>query len=119
MKLKDIVNQDPQSFGFRVNQELRKLATENPQFSYNPNGHGSCGYNSDCKGSPGLGCIFGRALQALGWSDPDELNSPDSISNLFDHCGLPDFRCHENWATIQYKQDQGILWGNLLPLIGE
>lgn len=121
MKLSEILAKfnDATAFIKAVDEQLLKLIYGNLDFIYNPDGRGFCSYNtgapesnSDC-----TGCIFGQALQALGWSHIGELNSPETVAGLLnpemtaaygEGCVVP-----ECWIKIQYSQDSGKSWGYL------
>jgi hypothetical protein len=115
--IKDIQEKLGENFVKAVNNELRKLADENPQFVYNPNGVGRCQYNGpardvsdamvgpDCKG-----CIFGQALQRLGWDDSEEMGVFQPINELIPEC--PSY-----WNGIQQDQDRGKTWEGSIQII--
>jgi len=128
MKLSEIIakysSQD--EFLSALKSEVIKLGTENPDFIYNPGNLGLCSYNGpayrtnntdwlnpikktvgpECKG-----CIFGQALQNMGWNPEEELIG--SISTVL--------RNHEFHYTkldvfqeIQNDQDKGLSWGEAI-----
>lgn len=114
MKLLDIVNKfdSRDSFIKAVDVELLKLMEENPDFIYS-DGSG-CHYNSGPNSNRDLcnGCIFGQALQNLGWSDIGELCSGLYIGDLFyEECNM--FEVPEYWSEIQSDQDEKFPWGEL------
>ena len=125
MRIKDLRDKYKDQFFSVVEDELRRLAKENPDFVYNPT-RVSCGchYNGpatitndngktfvqvgpDCKG-----CIFGQALQNLGWDDKEELEFGESIYDL-----IPD--CSTYWDLIQYYQDTGKTWAEAVSFLQE
>ncbi len=141
MKLKELFltykNQD--EFVKAVNAELKKLIEENPSFCYVDkdviakvnnkihhaiaSGNVSCKYNGpavnsetgEVIGNPSSGCIFGQALQKLGWNDEFEMNRQHSINSLLgDYIGRDIFCYVPQWCSIQIDQDSGNNWGSLL-----
>jgi len=126
MKLQEIYNQNPKTFVTRVNTELRRLITEQPDFVYNPLGggiglctyKGPCQYNDGTTGPDCNGCIFGQALKALGWTDQEEISIKENI-----RCVVNDLIPNNNilfipkWLAIQEGQDKGEPWGSLLQFL--
>lgn len=94
-------------FQTRVENELRRLASENPEFVYGAP-MASCYYNRAANGQPGPGCIFGQALAALGWDDPIELSAKRRIDKLFNE--YTNFLVPQTWIGIQVAQDRGLTW---------
>lgn len=108
-----------------VNAELIKLCEENPEFVYAETSESVCSYcgpatcfdlkqiGPDCNG-----CIFGQALQKLGWDDKDELTFVGSIATLLNDLvtsyivSTPSY-----WLEIQGRQDSGTKWGYLRKYI--
>jgi hypothetical protein len=122
MKLLEVVQkfETTELFIAAVNEQLKKLMEENPEFIYNDSGSGvSCYYNrgpdhnpTNCKG-----CIFGQALKSLGWNDYDELDCQQNITGLFRICVDFDFSYPSYWLDIQADQDIGHKWGDLLKYL--
>lgn len=117
MKLSDLANQHGDQFIPVVEAELRRLATERPDFVYkNENVSGTCRYNGPAVdgdkvvGNECTGCIFGQALQNLGWDDPTELSRIIGIIQLIgDKTGISS---PDRWQRVQASQDCGATWSN-------
>lgn len=121
MKLKEVVQkfETTELFISAVNEQLKKIMKENPKFIYNEEiGSCNCFYNRGPTNNPYKckGCIFGQALQNLGWSDSEELDCIGNINILFiNYCYLG---CIPNyWEKIQSMQDIGSNWGSLLEYL--
>ena len=137
MKLKEVIEKfsTEKEFIDAVEVELLKLIKDNPDFRYqeiektkdwtldqflNTEEYISapgCRYNSGPSDYPGkcTGCIFGQALQNLGWSDNVELNRILTIEDLFDI--YAQFKVPSSWKTVQELQDNGCPWGLLNKVI--
>lgn len=113
MKLQEIV--DKGDFINNVERELNKLKQENPDFVYQPplsptGKQGYCSYKD---------CIFGQALQKLGWSDEEEIGVIMDIHELirtftnFMYDEESGYTCPTSWCEMQHKQDLGTPWGRL------
>ena len=121
LQVREKFNSD-QEFIEAVNEQLKKLMTENPDFVYSEGGE-NCSYRSGPSSNPSLcsGCIFDQALQALGWNEPDEM----SCSFIMNITGLLERYINEHieipryWPEIQQNQDSGIAWGKLLGCFNE
>lgn len=110
MNIKELRTKYGESFFSVVEDELRRLAKANPNFRYSTQCGVYCKYNGpamkinkqqagpDCKG-----CVFGQALQNLGWDDEDELDLSVPIHVLIEGCP-------RSWADIQKYQDIGHTW---------
>lgn len=102
----------------QINNELRKLMTEQPTFQYTTENAG-CYYHRGPTNDPELcdGCIFGQAFQRLGITKEtlDMECSRDGIGDL-DEPWLTHER-PDYWKTIQNEQDSGAAWGSLLHLL--
>ena len=129
MKLKEIVAKYPteQDFIKAVEEQLLLLAKEQPSFRYNTSGElASCRYNGpatkrndyteivqvgpDCKG-----CLFGQALQNLGWDDATELRSGSTIDRQLEF--VSDKSRLNLWRQIQGKQDTGCSWSEAVSVL--
>lgn len=117
MNLRELVTKHGENFKSVVETELRRLATELPDFIYCTDGLGECLYNgppAEIAGEvrsnpPSKGCIFGQALQALGWDDVVEMAYGGSVSELFMNYAsnfIPPF----DWRRVQTAQDNGNSW---------
>lgn len=121
MKLKEVVQkfETEELFISAVNEQLKKLMEENPKFIYNDGiDIGYCFYNQGTISNPDKckGCIFGQALQNLGWSDSDELDFIGNINCLFiKYSYFPTIPRY--WEKIQVMQDTGSNWGSLLEYL--
>lgn len=121
MKLKEVVQkfETTELFIIAVNKQLKKLMEENPKFIYNDSiGLAYCFYNRGPNNNPDKckGCIFGQALQNLGWSDSDELCFIGNINRLFiEYSYFPIIPRY--WQKIQVMQDACSNWGSLLEYL--
>lgn len=124
MKLQEVVKQysSNESFVEAVDKEITNLIESKPDFKYNTiDRHVGCAYNGPATigvlrepaGPLCKGCIFGQALQNLGWSDEVELFSGSPISQLFSDNDVRDFEPPDYWQSIQNRQDAGDTWGSL------
>ena len=127
MKLAEIIEKlGKAGFVTEVENQLRKLAAELPDFRYAPlraaedTGAGSvCSYNGPARTLDGVqvgpdcnGCIFGQALQLMGWSDAAEMASKVSIAQL---CRLvASIDAPDRGRTVQAGQDGGKQWGEVV-----
>lgn len=134
MRLKEIVAKYPteQDFIKAVEEQLLLLAKEQPSFRYNTSGElATCRYNGpatkrydynemvdalivqvgpDCKG-----CLFGQALQNLGWDDAIELTSGMTIDIVL---GFISDKSRLNlWRQIQGSQDGGKTWSEAVSVL--
>lgn len=133
MKLKEIVAKYPteQDFIKAVEEQLLLLAKKQPDFKYNTSGElATCRYNGpatatatklndyneivqvgpDCKG-----CLFGQALQNLGWDDASELTSSMTIDIVL---GFISDKSRLNlWRQIQGNQDTGKTWSEAVSVL--
>lgn len=122
MQLRDIAEKHGDQFVAAVETELRKLAAEQPDFKYRTAptdqfNESTCSYNGRCIDDEGRpigpecsGCIFGQALQRLGWDDKVELAIMDDIVKLMSEvAGVHLFRLG-NWSRVQTTQDNGYTW---------
>lgn len=109
-------------FTAAVDEQLRHLMTENPDYVY-PSNEG-CSYIDD--GNEGRtcpdceGCIFGRAFQALGATEEGLSDRDKTKFNkiLFIEAAICDIIEAPNyWFQIQIDQDFGEPWGNLLKYL--
>lgn len=142
MKLKEVVEKysSPEEFIKAVNRELIALAEENPDFVYAPevipksDFYNRCSYNSGAKiinkkdesvthvkyETECTGCIFGQALQRMGWDNKSELGSEEGIIGLIHtqtYLSLrKDYTKTANlWADIQGLQDTlGRSWKSII-----
>lgn len=138
MKLSDLVVKHGDKLFEAVEIELRKLAAELPDFVYksNTNKSGACRYNGPSRaqymengklvdsdgellGPDCAGCIFGQALQRLGWSEHSELNLVADISDLFimlvNHPKLS--FVPRGWLHTQKIQDTGGTWAEAIETL--
>lgn len=102
----------------QIDNELRTLMTEQPNFQYTTEGAG-CFYYRGPTNKPELcdGCIFGQAFQRLGITKETLKNdcSRDGIGDL-NEPWLPDKK-PDYWVCIQSAQDSGATWGSLVHLL--
>ena len=132
MKLSEIVKSFnfQREFAQQLIQEVLNLAKKYPNFIYNPTRKGYCVYNGPAKdidekivGPECKGCIFGQALQNMGWNDLDEMKSPSSIEGLLRiHGGIkymedlnqnpddPSRKMISELGNVQINQDEGKSW---------
>ena len=129
MNLKEIVAKYPteQDFIKAVEEQLLLLAKEQPSFRYNTSGElATCRYNGpaikrndyneivqvgpDCKG-----CLFGQALQNLGWDDATELKRGATIDRQLEF--ISDKSRLSLWRQIQGSQDGGKTWSEAVSVL--
>jgi len=122
MKLKELYLSFPSNKDYceAVKNKIKELVDKNPDFRYNPlhdpfSTKGNlCRYNKGVKGGPECnGCIFGQALQALGWDDPEELSYICDIGTLHEIFiqELPNkVSIPVSWVVAQKYQDTGNTW---------
>ncbi len=133
MKLSEVIAKysSQNEFLDALKSEVIKLGTENPDFIYNPGNLGICSYNGpayrievdwsntpikktvgpECKG-----CIFGQALQNMGWDDEEEMVG--SISTILLNHGFHYTKLNV-FQEIQNDQDRGHSWGKAIQLLIE
>lgn len=109
------VDRTPITFS-QLEQKVRQLAAENPDFVY-PLGQGvssifRCVYNAT-QDKPA--CIFGRAFAELGHPVPKSEEGTDigsvAVDMLADGENLLDFGQRRYWLmTVQQRQDEGKTW---------
>ena len=128
MRINEIINkyESPEAFIKAVEEQLLLLAKEQPDFRYNTSGvQATCRYNApavrhvrgsdripagpDCKG-----CIFGQALQNLGWDEQDELNTSSTIDSILSP--IRSIRLAV-WRDVQTAQDNGKTWSEAVSLL--
>jgi len=131
MKINEIVNKytTPDDFIKAVEEQLLLLAKEQPDFRYSTSDEpATCRYNgpatiTDLLGNKSLagldckGCIFGQALQKLGWDDTRELSCASAIDHLI---RLEDNESSKRllmWRSIQSEQDRGKTWSEAVSLL--
>jgi len=94
-----------------VEDKVRELVKERPDFRYNPGGHEQCRYNAD---DLQPGCVFGQAFAALGVTIPEDLEG-QGIREIFTWLGVPVSLKDRYWASdLQGNQDDGVPWGEAL-----
>ena len=122
MRLSEVVAKHGDQFVPVVEAELKSLASEKPDFVYKDKGvAGSCRYNSPAMdgdkvvGNECTGCIFGQALQNLGWSDQTELGYICPIQSLLrDTAGI---LTPSRWREVQAEQDSGSTWSHAVSYL--
>ncbi len=136
MKLSEVIakysSQD--EFISVLKSEVIKLGTENSDFIYNPGFIGSCSYSGpayrfefddelcdyvqivvgpECKG-----CIFGQAMQNMGWDNEEEMPYFGSISTVLLNHGFHDKEIRV-FQEVQSNQDSGASWGEAIKQLLE
>lgn len=99
----------------QINNELRKLMDEQPDFRYNTSGTlVTCYYHQGPTNNPELcdGCIFGQVFQRLGISRATLAYVDEPIDTIPSNDWLPNYRPYY-WRRIQARQDKGDTWGSL------
>ena len=133
MRLTDVVKKfGTEEFILEVDSQLRRLAQESPDFRYGwlvtPTDGGATrgcvgqyagpGQHADgTQGGPDCaGCIFGQALQRMGWSDTKEMAMTEGIDDLIvELCDARDEVYNPlTWALVQEAQDRGVPWGEAI-----
>ena len=138
MKLSEVIAKysSEDEFLDALKTEVIKLGTENPDFVYNPGNLGLCSYNGpayriedawsnnpikktvgpECKG-----CLFGQALQNMGWDVEHELNYGGEIHSLLESIS-PEFADSISINSLQHvqtRQDNGTAWKEATRFIQE
>lgn len=88
-----------------LENEVLKLAEEQPDFRYTTNERylGQCFYHTGSVHGPECnGCIFGQALQRMGWTPTEETDFISSFIGLSETDPVLD--------EVQRKQDYGQPW---------
>jgi len=122
MKLIDVYkkyNENADAFFDALKQEVIKLGTENPDFVYNTSGVGRCYYNRGSDTGPGCkGCIFGQALQNMGWDDKYELFIEMNLVRLFTNLISDNIITYDShFLVVQQLQDEGHSWGEAIKTL--
>lgn len=123
MNLKQLVEHYGGCDKFIVETEkrLRQLAQEKPDFIYQPirNGeHKICYYDRGASNGPKCSaCLFGQALQQMGWNDTAEMSVIMPIRQLL--YDLAQTSVPMSWSSMQRAQDRGNTWANVIKLLGE
>lgn len=119
MIILELIDKHGKSFVSVVEDELRRLAAEKPDFIYkDKGGQGICRYNGPASrggvvfGNPCTGCIFGQALQNLGWDDSSEMNYVGPIYGLIKDTPIP-----STWSDVQRSQDRGDTWSKAVTYL--
>ena len=133
MNLKEVVAKFDSELEFvkQLAVEVVKLGDENPDFIYNTSGRISgCHYNGPATLKTGnsstpiqagpdcSGCIFGQALQNMGWDHDYEMKSTKTISGLIYDFGKTSFD-FDYLNRVQMRQDEGQSWGEAIILLKE
>ena len=103
----------------QIDNELRKLMDEQPDFQYNTSKTlDTCYYHQGPMNDPELcnGCIFGQVFQRLGISRDKLAYINDRINTIPKNGWLPNYRPFY-WSKIQRRQDKGDTWGSLVHLL--
>jgi hypothetical protein len=98
-----------------VEEQLVKLMEENPDFvysDYEKYGLTQCNYHCgpDNNKDSSEGCVFGQVFQRLGISKEELKGLWGNIQQITAQY----FTCPDSWKLIQFNQDRGMSWGNLL-----
>lgn len=101
LEIREKFNSDKE-FVNAVDEQLKKLMTENPDFIYAEGGE-DCKYNSGPPSNPDLcsGCIFGQAFQTLGWNDIKEMDFDLNINSLLTQFISKEMKTPIYWCKIQ------------------
>lgn len=126
MQLKEVIAKynDVDLFLANLLIEVQSIAEKNPEFVYTKEwSSAKCNYNGPATDENGevvgpdcLGCLIGQGLQALGWSDAEELSYFGDFINLMEEVGGIAFdssheeRLHVRIKAIQQRQDIGRSW---------
>ena len=123
MNLKEIVSEykNHKDFIQALKDKLIEIGTREPDFVYNPfRTKVGCCYNGPCKmngrfGPDCKGCIFGTALQEMGWDSEEEMRSGKWIVSLlyyYANISLP-----RDFGEAQDLQDIGKSWGEAIKVL--
>lgn len=113
-----------EAFIVAIETELRKLAEEKPDFQYKtvPR-NGVCHYGGPCRNGSELlgpecsGCIFGQALQRLGWNSMIEMEFVTPIADLCGRFIGENIRIPQSWVTLQQCQDSCEPWSQAISAL--
>lgn len=120
MKIAELKDLYGERFWGELFRKVAEVGDENQEFVYCTSGS-ACHYDrsagSECP-EPGKGCIFGLALQRMGWTDPDELASQTGIQVLLrqELSNTPAGICGAFAYRLQAMQDTGTKWGKIAEL---
>jgi hypothetical protein len=131
MNLQQIASQFPSCDDFvkALIQEVIKLGKEKPDFKYTNSAASVCFYNGPAKvynnstqeyeitGPECKGCIFGQALQNMGWDDEKEMKLRVDIEDLLYSCVSEELKVPEQLLLVQRTQDVGPSWGDCIKLL--
>ena len=107
-----------------VDEKLRELIEEQPEFTYRKEDISGCYYDKGPDSDPGKcdGCLFGQAFQKMGIPKSelgDQIgvlievyNEAGTIPAISQFPGVPHY-----WSNIQDAQDSGTKWGDLLQYL--
>jgi hypothetical protein len=126
MKLAEVYQKYDSTTDFllTLKNEVVKLAEGKPKFKYTTESYAGCFYNKratkngiytgpDCKG-----CILGQALQNMGWTDDEEMNSSATINVLLKRyiksVDFSEFNIVLELQTVQSQQDHTASWGEAI-----
>lgn len=115
MKIKEL--EKSPTFIEDMERELRRLASEKPDFIYTSEPGAACHYSKgpsyNLKSCDG--CIFGQTLQTLGITK-EELNELDTDGmDTAIHIIFP--FAPRRWKSVQYRQDNGSPWGEAIKAL--
>ena len=139
MKLSEVVAKFDSELEFvkQLAAEVVKLGEENPDFIYNTSERlAGCHYNGPATIKTGTsstpiqagpdcsGCIFGQALQNMGWDDQSEMNCGENIAEIFSGriVDVLTSRTREwiiSFKETQIDQDNGLSWGKSVERISK
>ncbi len=121
MNLKQLAEKHGDAFISVVEEQLKLLASEQPDFRYNTSGDVvSCSYSEGASrysttkeraepaGPECSGCVFGQALARLGWDDETEKKSNKTIDQLMED--FAEIEVPLYWNKVQSGQDYGTTW---------
>lgn len=90
-----------------VENEVRRLADESPDYVYKSDPEKGCFYNA---GDSHDACIFGQALANLGHPVSPDYEG-NAVSAVFRKMGIRVSGQQVSWAThLQVNQDDGFTW---------
>lgn len=95
---------------------VRGMATERPDNVYLPGANRgepdfSCSYDDGECSDGTVGCIFGQALDQMGF-DLSDVSEGVRVSEAMRQLGITFKSCHELWCDrVQENQDKGTNWG--------
>lgn len=104
----------------QLETEVRRLATETPDFVYmtvinSDSGISRCFYQSKPEEGK-VACIFGQALTNLG-IELNDFHEQKGIDDVLSRLHVPLTEVQSRWCiSVQHDQDKGVEWGKAVEI---